>query len=154
MGGTVDINTALAASLELLANPLNTATRNLRVEMGEGLPMFRGDLRRIEQVLVNLIQNAYQALASRNRGIHMRTFQSDGFVCFEIEDQGRGIAAEHLKHVCDPFFTTKRDQGGTGLGLSVSAGIVEEHRGVMDIVSVLGNGTRVRLMFPVQAAAH
>jgi Signal transduction histidine kinase len=120
--------------------------------MTPNLPSFRGDLRRVEQVLVNLIQNAYQALTRRNQAIRIRTGQNDGHVCFEIEDEGHGIRAEYLKNVCDPFFTTKRDQGGTGLGLSVSAGIIEEHRGIMEISSEPGEGTRVKLLFPVPDA--
>jgi signal transduction histidine kinase/purine-cytosine permease-like protein len=152
MGGTVDINLALTSSLELLANPLRKATNRLEVEMTPNLPSFRGDLRRVEQVLVNLIQNAYQALTRRNQAIRIRTGQNDGHVCFEIEDEGHGIRAEYLKNVCDPFFTTKRDQGGTGLGLSVSAGIIEEHRGIMEISSEPGEGTRVKLLFPVPDA--
>ncbi|MCM0756920.1 ATP-binding protein [Desulfovibrio aminophilus] len=152
MGGTVDINQALTSSLELLSNPLRKATNRLEVETSPGLPCFRGDLRRVEQVLVNLIQNAYQALTRRSQAIRIRTLQNDGHVCFEIEDEGQGIQAEHLKNVCDPFFTTKRDQGGTGLGLSVSAGIVEEHGGIMEIASVPGKGTRVKLLFRVTDA--
>jgi signal transduction histidine kinase/purine-cytosine permease-like protein len=150
MGGKVDINKALDAALELLSNPLNKATSRLEVDKEPELPAFRGDLRRIEQVLVNLIQNAYQALARRSQGIRIRTFRQDGTVCFEIKDQGQGIAPEHLKNVCDPFFTTKRDQGGTGFGLSVSAGIIEEHGGTMEIISELGKGTCVRLTFNAQ----
>ena len=149
MGGHVDINQALGSALELLATPLNKATNKLTVAMGDNIPAFRGDRRRIEQILVNLIQNAYQALQSRRQGIHMRTYADAGLVNFEIEDQGQGIAPDQLQNVCDPFFTTKREHGGTGLGLSVSAGIMKEHGGEMEFFSEPGKGTRVKLTFHV-----
>ncbi len=150
MTGDVDINKALETSLELLSNELRKATNTLRVDTSP-VPVFKGDLLRIEQVLVNLIQNAYQALRDRSQAISIRTFEADDLVFFEIADQGRGISRDDLDHVLDPFFTTKRDRGGTGLGLSVSAGIVEEHGGALNIESVPDKGTRVVLTFPVAA---
>jgi len=149
MGGHVDINQALNSALELLATPLSKATNNLSVAMGDNLPTFRGDRRRIEQILVNLIQNAYQALQNRHQGIRIRTYAAEGIVAFEIKDQGQGIPQEQLPNICDPFFTTKREHGGTGLGLSVSAGIMKEHGGAMEFSSELGKGTCVKLKFHV-----
>jgi signal transduction histidine kinase/purine-cytosine permease-like protein len=148
MTGDVDLNKALATSLELLANGLRKATNDLRVDKGEDLPLFKGDMLRIEQVLINLIQNAYQSLRTRRATIHIRTFREGDSVVFEINDQGCGIPPEDLDHVLDPFFTTKRDSGGTGLGLSVSTGIVKEHGGTLTIESVPREGTRVVLTFP------
>lgn len=147
MSGSVDLNKAVHSALELLTTPLRKATNRLVVETEDGLPAFRGDQRRIEQILVNLIQNAYQALQNRRQGIHMRTYRADGTVCFEIVDEGHGITQEQLTHICDPFYTTKRDQGGTGLGLSVSAGIIKEHGGNMQFSSEPGRGTTVTLRF-------
>jgi signal transduction histidine kinase/purine-cytosine permease-like protein len=151
MTGDVDLNKALGTSLELLANGLRKATNDLRVDKGTDLPLFKGDVLRIEQVLINLIQNAYQSLRTRCAAIHIRTYREEDSVVFEINDQGRGISQEDLDHVLDPFFTTKRDCGGTGLGLSVSAGIVKEHGGTLAIESVPGEGTRVVLTFPAAA---
>jgi signal transduction histidine kinase/purine-cytosine permease-like protein len=148
MTGDVNLNKVLGTSLELLANDLRKATNALHVDIGPDLPLFKGDMLRIEQVLINLIQNAYQALRDRSEAIRIRTFEVGTSVVFEIIDQGRGISKEDLDHVLDPFFTTKRDHGGTGLGLSVSAGIVEEHGGTLSIESVQGKGTRVELTFP------
>ena len=148
MTGDVDLNKALGTSLELLANGLRKATNDLRVDKGEDLPLFKGDMLRIEQVLINLIQNAYQSLRTRRATIHIRTFREGDSVVFEINDQGCGIPPEDLDHVLDPFFTTKRDSGGTGLGLSVSTGIVKEHGGTLTIESVPREGTRVVLTFP------
>ena len=67
----------------------------------------------------------------------------------EVQDEGRGIRDEHLAHITDPFFTTRRESGGTGLGLSVSSRIVKEHGGRLDFSSVLGRGTTIGLFLPV-----
>lgn len=149
MGGRVDMNEALKAALTLLAPSFNNGAVELDLDTPEAIPTFKGDLRRVEQVLINLIQNSCQALGDRERKIAIRTYEENGKVCFWIQDHGVGISEQNLRHVRDPFFTTKRASGGTGLGLSVSAGIVEEHFGTMDIESVPGRGTTVTLRFPV-----
>ncbi|MCG8643672.1 MAG: ATP-binding protein, partial [Desulfobacterales bacterium] len=71
-------------------------------------------------------------------------------VFLDVLDQGPGIASRHLSQVTDPFFTTRREAGGTGLGLSVSAGIAEEHGGRIEFDSELGQGTRARLVLPAE----
>jgi len=149
MSGQVDINEAVDAALTLLAPSLKRSTSSFTVDKAENVPVFKGDLRRIEQVLINLIQNACQALEDKSQGIFIKTFAQNGSACFEIRDQGVGIPDQDMRHVRDPFFTTKRTCGGTGLGLSVSAGIVEEHEGSMDIRSKPGSGTTVTLTFPI-----
>jgi polar amino acid transport system substrate-binding protein len=70
-------------------------------------------------------------------------------LCFEVSDEGVGIASLDLPHVTDPFFTTRRENGGTGLGLSVSARIIKEHGGRLDITSTPGYGTTVKVMIPL-----
>jgi len=152
MTGDVDLNKVLATSLELLSPELRKATNVLLVNTEPRLPLFKGDTLRIEQVLINLIQNATQALRARSESISISTFAEGESVVCKIVDQGRGIPKEYLDHVFDPFFTTKRDHGGTGLGLSVAAGIVEEHGGTLVVESAPGEGTRVVLSFPVPRA--
>ena len=149
MGGMVNINQAFRAAHMLLTNLIRSSTDNFLVRLEEPIPHFRGDLRRIEQVLVNLVQNSCQAMNSKEATISIETYASDGKVCFQITDQGIGIAKDDLKHVRDPFYTTKREWGGTGLGLSVSTGIVEEHGGELLIESEEGRGTCVTLSFPI-----
>ncbi len=72
-------------------------------------------------------------------------------VSLTVEDEGVGIAPEHLAHVTDPFFTTRRERGGTGLGLSVSARIIREHDGQLEINSMPGQGTVVQVTLPLPA---
>lgn len=146
----VELNEIVATSLRLVDNSIRQATDHLLVDYADDLPRVRGNHQRIEQVIVNLVLNACQALPGPECSIHLMTgWQPEtSRVQFCIEDQGVGIAAEHLSHLTDPFFTTKRDQGGTGLGLSISAGIVREHGGSLEFSSSPGEGTRVTLSLP------
>ena len=151
MDQDVDLNTALRAALVLLANPLKKATDHLTVRYGEGLPPVRGNFQRAEQVIINLLQNAYQSLASPDDHLTVTTGQEPktSTVFVEIADQGCGISQKNLKRILDPFFTTKRDAGGSGLGLSISAGIMEEHGGRLEFISQPGKGTIARAIFPI-----
>jgi PAS domain S-box-containing protein len=146
----VQVNEVLKAALTLLANPLKKATHNLVVEYGERLPPITGNFQRIEQVLINVIQNACQSLADPAGRITIATSydQQQQTVTVRVKDQGCGIPPAHLKHIKDPFFTTKRDSGGTGLGLSISTGIMEEHGGRLFFDSLVGEGTTARIIFP------
>ncbi len=145
----VDLNRVAEAALRLVDNSLKKATEALRVELAAELPSFRGNQQRIEQVIINLLLNACQALTGRGQAIRLTTgMTAEGWLQLEICDQGEGIAEENLAKLTDPFFTTKRESGGTGLGLSVSAGIVHEHGGQLQFASTQGEGTCVRLLLP------
>ncbi|MCM0080667.1 transporter substrate-binding domain-containing protein [Geomonas sp. Red32] len=153
---SVDLNVVVAASVRLVENSIKKATRRFEVSCADGLPRCRGNAQRIEQVVVNLILNACQALPSPDKGIRVATsFDQDaGEVLVSVSDEGIGIPAEHVSHLTDPFFTTKRDQGGTGLGLSVSAGIVKDHQGRLLFSSAVGEGTTVTVALPAGAAGE
>ena len=146
----VDLNETVRAALRLLANLIEKSTSHFSVNYGEGLPLVRGSAQRIEQVIVNLVVNACQALPGPDRAIALATFVAadQNMVVLEVRDQGSGITPEHLPHLTDPFFTTKRESGGTGLGLSVSSGIVKEHGGALTFESAPGKGTTARLALP------
>ncbi|MFA6464993.1 MAG: response regulator [Desulfurivibrionaceae bacterium] len=151
MDQEVDLNTALRAALVLLANPLKKATDHLTINYGEGLPPVRGNFQRTEQVIINLLQNAYKSLASPGKHLKVSTGQEPktSTVFVEVADQGCGISQKNLKRILDPFFTTKRDNGGSGLGLSISAGIMEEHGGRLEFNSQPAKGTIARAVFPM-----
>jgi polar amino acid transport system substrate-binding protein len=146
----VDLNATVQAAVRLLEPSIRKATERFTCAYGSHLPRIRGNAQRIEQVLVNLILNACQALPDRGRMIELATWYdtAQGTVAFRLRDEGSGIAPEHLSRLTDPFFTTKRDAGGTGLGLSVSAGIVKEHGGSLEFDSTPGRGTTVTLTLP------
>lgn len=151
----MDLNEVVRTALRLVDPTIRKATGNLTVRLTDPLPSMVGNAQRIEQVVVNLILNACQALPAPQRGITVSTgVSSDGErIDLRVEDQGSGIAPENLSRLTDPFFTTKRDSGGTGLGLSVSAGIVKEHGGSMSFASTPGEGTCVTLTFPAAKEA-
>jgi polar amino acid transport system substrate-binding protein len=145
-----DLNTVVKASVRLVAPSIVAATNKFETHYAKKLPKMCGSPHRIEQVVVNLIINACQALPDLDRGISLvtRHQKSSGTVELLVRDEGSGIEPEHLPYLTDPFFTTKRDSGGTGLGLSVSAGIVKEHSGTLNFETVSGLGTTVCLSFP------
>jgi len=146
-----DLGQAARAALRLSDGALRGATRRLEVRLAEGLPPARGDAQRIEQVVVNLLLNAAQALPAPEHGISVTSGQDPaaGTVWLEVRDEGEGIEPGHLPRVTEPFFTTKRGRGGTGLGLSVSASIVRDHGGALTFASTPGAGTTVRLSLPI-----
>jgi len=154
----LELNHVAQAAVRLVDRSLRTATNRFEAEYTEPLPMIQGNSQRIEQVLVNLLLNACQALTDQNRGIFLRTFidHATNSIGVLVRDEGCGIAPEHLDRLTDPFFTTKRESGGTGLGLSVSAGIVKEHGGSLQFSSPPGQGTTVTLLLPIctEAAHH
>ncbi len=147
----VDINAVLESTLTILSNLLKKSTKKLKVIHADNLPTIRGNFQRIEQVLINLIQNACQALPDPMKGIMITTSYNKKTrkVVVKIKDEGVGIAEDHKKYILDPFFTSRRDTGGTGLGLSISAGIIEDHGGRLEFSSEPGRGTTVSVILPV-----
>ncbi|EAR59577.1 transporter substrate-binding domain-containing protein [Neptuniibacter caesariensis] len=143
----VDLNEVLETAIRLVDNTIKQSCDHFKVEYARSLPLFLGNAQRIEQVMINLIVNACQALERPSQAIHVRTFTLDEKIYLEVIDEGRGIEPENLARLSDPFFTTRREEGGTGLGLSVSNSIVQEHGGRMLYESEPGEGTRVRLIF-------
>ncbi|MDX2494015.1 MAG: transporter substrate-binding domain-containing protein [Desulfuromusa sp.] len=147
----VDLNDVIRSALRLVDNTLHKSTRHFRVDYCPELPCFRGNGHRIEQVVVNLILNACQALTSMEQAIELRTYRlkDEEMVVLEVDDEGCGLNEETLQRITDPFFTTKRETGGTGLGLSVSDGIVKDHHGRLEFSGQTGKGMLVRLLLPI-----
>ncbi len=148
-----DFNAVVVTAIRLVDNSIRKATWHFEVDYGADLPPVRGNAQRIEQVVINLIVNACQALENPQQGIFLRTYtdtdkMGQPQVLLEVRDQGCGMDPDVIGRLTDPFFTTKRESGGTGLGLSVSAGIVNEHQGRLTFDSKVGEGTTVRLALP------
>ena len=148
--GPLELNAVAQAAVRLTEPSIRKATARFRADYGAGIPALRGNAQRIEQVLINLLLNACQALPDPSRAIELVTRHDPegNRAILQVRDEGSGIAPENLARLTDPFFTTKRDSGGTGLGLSVSAGIVKEHGGTLEFASVPGE-TLVTLSLPV-----
>ena len=121
----------------------------LETEAGEPVPDVFGDAEKLQQVIVNLLINARQAVVANGR-VRVRTAYAPDreMVRLEVQDSGGGIAPEHVNRIFDPFFTTKPVGQGTGLGLSVSYGIVQEHGGNIHVASRPGEGTRFTVELP------
>lgn len=147
----LDVNSVTGTALRLVDSTIRTTTGRFQVSLGDGIPPIRGNSQRLEQVIVNLVINACQALSGPEQGISVSTHYNGSLrsAVIRVHDEGSGIAPEHLNRLTDPFFTTKRDSGGTGLGLSVSAGIIKEHGGNISFDSTPGVGTTVTVMLPV-----
>jgi len=133
---------------------LNIVTSEVRykadvVKEYSDLPQIRCLPSQINQVVMNLVVNAAQAMGSRRGCITLRTGREGANVWFEVADDGSGIAPENLSRIFDPFFTTKPVGQGTGLGLSLSYGIVQKHGGRIEVSSTLGRGTCFRVTLPV-----
>jgi polar amino acid transport system substrate-binding protein len=146
----VDFNAVIQAAVRLVESSIRSATNRFETSYSSHLPVIQGNAQRIEQVVVNLILNACQSLPDVERRISLDTFcdQAAEAVVLRLSDEGVGISPEHIPHLTDPFFTTKRESGGTGLGLSVSATIVKEHGGSLEFASEPGKGTTVTLTLP------
>lgn len=151
----VQVNDVVKSAVTLLSNLLKKHTTRFSVAYGEDVPAVRANYRRLQQVVINLIQNACEALPNPEAGIRVATRldPGTGAVLIEVEDQGEGIESDVLEHVTDPFFTTKRSSGGTGLGLSISSRIVTEHGGTLRFSSKPGEGTRVTVSLSVEEVA-
>ncbi|MBN1669915.1 MAG: PAS domain S-box protein [Kiritimatiellae bacterium] len=151
----VDLNAVVRAALGLLQSSIKRSTRVFRVEYGRSLPPLTANARQLEQVVINLVQNACEALTNKEQAIRVATRydRKARLVKVSVRDEGRGIPDAALNRVLDPFFTTKQDCGGTGLGLSVSARIVQRHGGKLEFKSKEGEGTTAVLSLPLGEAA-
>jgi polar amino acid transport system substrate-binding protein len=147
----VDINEVLKSTVSLLANMIKSSTNHFSIAYGNNLPALKGNFQRLEQVMINLIQNACQALPGFQKGIFVSTAfdKKASKIVVKVRDEGMGIPPETLMNVTDPFFTTKHDTGGVGLGLSISLKIIEEHGGSMHFTSDIGAGTTVEIGLPI-----
>jgi two-component system, NtrC family, sensor kinase len=151
----LNLNSVLEETLTLVQHPFRTARVNVLRNYGSDLPTMLGSTTRLQQVFLNLFMNARDAMPEGGM-LEVRTGARNGSVEVEVTDTGMGISPEHLSRIFDPFFTTKTSGRGTGLGLSVSYGIIKEHAGKVDVHSTPGKGTSFRLEFPVarKAAVH
>ncbi len=148
--GPVDLNEVVEIALRLTGNALKNLAASHEVCHAADLPRVKGIFQQLEQVLINLILNACQAIGDKNGRVFVVTYfdETHRQSVVEVRDEGQGIDPEVLRHITEPFFTTKRQDGGTGLGLSVSARIVKEHQGTLEFFSSPGKGTTVRLALP------
>ncbi len=152
---TVDLNQLLSDTMDLL-QPLLGEGLELVLDLAGDLGYVRGEAGQIEQVLVNLALNSRDAMPDGGT-LRMATYNQSGdqaerqaapHVVIEVSDDGDGIAPEHIPRIFEPFYTTKDQGHGTGLGLATCYAVMQQHRGRVELSSQLGRGTTVRLLFP------
>ncbi len=147
-----NLNQVIRDTLSLLEHQFKTAQVQVELNLADDLPPIHGNPGKLQQVFLNLMLNAKEAMPGGGQ-LRISTL-SNGHVEATITDSGAGIAPEHLKRIYDPFFTTKTmpkpgERRGTGLGLSVSYGIIQEHAGKIQVESAVGAGTTFHLEFPL-----
>ena len=138
----VDLNNLIRNDLRITQKEIKKVAR-VQLKLDKNLPMFKGNRQKIEQVLMNLLLNAAQAIDHENGLITIETSckPAERVVVLKLTDNGVGMDEQSRKHIFDPFFTTKRDKGGTGLGLSITYGIIKDHNGQIEVDSEPGTGT-------------
>ncbi len=149
---SLDINLVIQTAGELLENFLKKTTENFTLQLENDIPKIKGNAQRLEQVIINLILNACQSLTDREQIISICSLydREQNSVLVIVRDEGIGVPEEQLAKIKDPFFTTKRAQGGTGLGLYVSDSIIKEHKGSLSFESLQGKGTAVTISLPAE----
>ena len=147
----IDLHKCLDSTINLVWNELKYKCEMKR-EFG-ALPKVECLPSQLNQVLMNVLVNAGHAIETKGV-VTVRTGMLDNFVWIAISDTGKGIAPENLSRIFDPFFTTKLVGQGTGLGLSLSYGIVQKHNGRIEVESEIGRGTTFRIWLPIQHADH
>ncbi len=146
----LDLNAVISDVLSLLEHQFRGSRIQVRRDLAPSAPML-GFEYQLQQVFLNLFLNARDAMP-KGGWLSVSTATSGDTVTVEVADTGSGIPSEHISRIYDPFFTTKADGRGTGLGLSVTYGIVQEHAGTLTCESVVGQGTRFVLTLPATPA--
>jgi len=149
----LDLNLVVARTLRMRAYQLSSNRVIVQQSLEEGLHAVIGDARQLQQVCLNLITNATQAMGTEGGGtLTITTRSREGHVLLDVSDTGPGIPSEARARIFEPFFTTKPEGEGTGLGLSVSYGIVAAHKGTIEIAATSARGTTFRVALPAADA--
>jgi len=158
----VDLNHIVHDTLTLLEHQLKKSQILVDTNLAVPLPAVHGNQGKLQQVLLNLCLNARDAIAANNPPggtLRISTAAHNGLVTLDVTDNGSGIESADLSRIFDPFFTTKHSpmpgqRKGTGLGLAVTYGIIQEHNGKISVESVPGSGTRFQLEFPAASSPN
>jgi PAS domain S-box-containing protein len=149
----VSVNDVIEKTLMIVGGQIRRSVSKLDLDLGGDLPQVQGHFQKLEQVMANILVNAQQAIPDKENGwirISTRYIERLGSAVVTIEDNGGGMTRPVIDRLFEPFFTTRRDTGGTGLGLSVSYGLIQEHQGVIGALSRPGIGSRFTVFLPVK----
>jgi PAS domain S-box-containing protein len=149
----VNINEVVEKTMLIVGGQLRKSAGDIHIDLADELPLINGHFQKLEQVVANVLVNAAQAIPDREKGkivISTRYLKHPDCVLIEVEDNGMGMKTDVLDRIFEPFFTNRRNSGGTGLGLSVSYGLIQEHKGKICVHSKLGIGSRFMIFLPVE----
>ncbi|MCX6149616.1 MAG: ATP-binding protein [Ignavibacteriales bacterium] len=149
----IDLNYIIKNNLTLTRKHIKKYAQ-LDVALNENIPLFKGSIFKLEQVLLNLIMNASEAIEHSEGVIKIATdFDvSNNEIILIVSDNGCGMDENTVKNIFDPFYTTKRNKGGTGLGLSITYGIIKDHGGKIEVESKINEGTKFIIRIPAKAS--
>lgn len=149
----IDIHKVIESSLKLVENITREKTDGVFTDILQKTPIFiSGNFHRLEQVFINLFTNACESFGKKHGELEIETYievEENKKVVIIIKDNGIGMDLNIVRHITDPFFTTKRNSGGMGLGLAITSRIIEEHLGNIVFTSIVNEGTTVKLYFPM-----
>jgi two-component system NtrC family sensor kinase len=144
----VSINEVIDRTLKLMSNEINLNNVQLELDLGDNLPRIRGSQHDLQQVFLNLFLNAIQAMPDGGM-LKVSSCAEDKSLVIKVQDTGIGIPQENLERILEPFYTTKQMGEGTGLGLSVTYGIIKKHHGSINVESEVGKGSVFSIMLPI-----
>jgi two-component system NtrC family sensor kinase len=149
-----DIHTLIEQTLTLVEKQAPFQNIKINKEFKTGIPMLFIDADQIQQVFMNILLNAADAMAENGGTLTIQTDFKDGMAKVSFTDTGCGIPKEHLLKLFDPFFTTKQTGKGTGLGLAISYGIIQSHSGEIEVESEVGKGSTFRVKLPIESGTQ
>ncbi len=147
----VDLSNVIEGVIEFFVKDAEHRAISITVHKDENLPLIRSDRGKLQQILLNLINNAFGAMANEGHLTVSATREEEN-IMITVEDDGHGIAEDDIKRIFEPFFSTKTLKGGTGLGLSITYGLVNELQGKIQVESTVGVGTKFRVTLPLQCS--
>lgn len=149
--GPINVNKAIEMAASMLSSQIKRYTNRFSLDLDASIPVVLGDSQQLEQVVINLVLNALQALPRRECAVTVDSrFDKDKrVVMIRVADEGTGISPEVLAHITEPFFSTKLDSGGTGLGAYISHSVIKGHGGSLEFESKEGQGTTAIISLPV-----
>ena len=144
-----DLSEVIAASIAIINHQLALKEVEVIQDLDADLPIIQGNANQLQQVLMNLMINAQQAMGGKAGEVRVSAHRDEDQIEIRVSDNGPGIPAEIQQRLFEPFFTTKPAGEGTGLGLSVSFGIVKDHSGEISVDSEVGRGTDFIIRIPI-----
>ena len=143
-----DMSEVVRHGVDLARSYADSSKLSLELKLADSLPLVSLSMTEMEQVIVNLIKNAVEATPGGVK-VTIKTYMNEHYVCAAVTDDGPGMSPETTRYIFDPFFSTKRQTGGSGLGLSICHGIVLDHGGLINVESKLGAGSTFTIKLPI-----